>query len=105
MNLILKTALCLTAFLSPYLIFYNEISFLISSNNFSYSSVTYKEKVTFINWTQTHTQMLKMSKIESFQVRQDFSEGGCLLPDLDPWDQAILEYVKDFPEVKISLTS
>ena len=101
MNQYLKTGLCLAAFFIPYLIFYNDISLLISSNYHYISSVKHEEeKVTFINWTKTQTQMQKISKLESFQVRKDFSEGGCLLPDLDPWDPSIVEYVKDFPEVK-----
>ena len=93
----LKTGLCFMAFFSPYFIFHNEITSKYLSN----SPVSYREKVTLINWTQTHYQMLKISRVESFQVRKDIvSEGGCHLPDLDPWDPSIVEYVKDFPEVK-----
>ena len=55
-----------------------------------------------INWTQTQYQMQRLSEVDSFLSENVMNRTGCHLPDLKPWDPAILEYVKDLPKVIIT---
>lgn len=55
-----------------------------------------------INWTKTQSQMARLAEVDSFQSENvNQSSTGCHLPDMDPWDQTVREYVQEIPKVTL----
>jgi len=52
------------------------------------------------SWTSVHTFLHKSSLLSESIGLKTPDIAGCRLPQLDPWDPGILQYVTDFPQVE-----